>query len=255
MPDRARHPGFVGAALAGLVVVAVGAFLTLTWAREARTFTASVPQPPPLTATSILDVRPGEDACLSDITILPDSEVALVKVGTRGKPGVPLSATVTGPGGYRATGEVAGREWTDNDLIPIRFRPPDRELHGDFCLRNDGKRRIYVYAAEDRSRTTAKSRIGGDLVLPNMQLTFTEASPGTIAGHRSRITDQLTVFRPAIVGPWTIRLLFALVVAALTVGIPLALLLALRRRPAPDLSSASGAPSGGRSPRDRRPPA
>jgi hypothetical protein len=213
-----------GVLAAGAIVCAAVAVLAVLWLTEQRTFVASVPQPPPLDETALVAVRGGESVCVREIAITPRSEVAQFRVGTRGRPAVPLTVVASGPGGYRSRTAVAPR-WKDNDLVGVRVAPPPRALHGAFCVRNDGRRAIDVYAANDRSRTVVSTQVDGRDVDPNVQLTFLEAEASTIAARAGEVADELEAFRPAVVGPWLVWPLAVLVVA----GIPLGLVWALWR--------------------------
>ena len=148
--------------------------------------------------------------------------MARVRIGTFGHPAVPLTATVTGPGAYRAVVRVAPR-WKDNDVVDIPFRSPARALHGRFCLRNGGRRAAALYGADDRSHTISVTTVDGRQVGPNFDLAFVEGDRGTMGGTLP-VMGNLSVFRP-LVGPWCLWPLAVLVVA----GLPLGLVWTLRR--------------------------
>ena len=214
----------LGVLAAGAAVAVAAVALTLVWALKERPFTASIPQPPPLESTALVTVRPGALACLHDATVLPDSEVAQVRVGTRGRPPVPLSVSVAGPGGYRSVTRVAP-SWKDNDLISAAVRPPAHAVRGTVCVRNGGSRAVDLYASDDRAHTPATTTVDGRKVKPNFQVAFYEARPGTIAAHVGRIEQEIDAFRPAFVGPWLIWPLALLAI----LGPPAAIVVALRR--------------------------
>jgi hypothetical protein len=212
---------------AGLVVLVTLTVLGAAWLGKDREFLASVPQPPPLERTVTVPVAPGDSACLADATVLPSSEVAQVRIGTRGEPAVPLTLSVTGPAGYRSTTRVAPT-WENNALVDMRLRPPARPVHGRVCLRNDGRRVVDLYAADDRAETISRTFVAGRRVPANFVLRFAEADRTTIGDRLGGILDELSVFRPGFVGPWLLWPLTILVVLSVPLGIVGALWLALR---------------------------
>lgn len=207
-----------GALVAGLLVVVAAVVLTTAWATRERPFTASIPQPPPLEATAIVPVPPGEEVCLLDATVLPRSEVAQFRVGTRGRPPVPLTFTVRAGDGYRSSSPIPAT-WKDNDLLAARVSPPPSPVFARACLRNRGRRTIDVYASDDRSKTLLATYVGEERVKPNIQLSFVEAEPASIASRTSRVVRGLDAFRPGVVGPWLLWPLFALVALGLPLGL------------------------------------
>jgi hypothetical protein len=211
----------------GALLVLVSAVLFFSWATEERPFRASVPQPPPLDRTSVLPVRGGQEACLSQVTVLARSETAAFRVGTRGRPPVPLATQLTGPGGYRTTARIAA-DWADNDLLTVALEPPRQSLHGRFCIRNLGRHTVDLYAADERARTISPQTVGGDARREQMQLSFGEQAPRSVADRRGVIQRGIEAFRPAVVGPWLLWPLLVLVVAGLPIGTVAALRGALR---------------------------
>src|SRR3954452_14649880 len=103
------------AATIGVVLVVVAA-LVASWLLRDREFTASVPQPRPTARTAVVHVAPGGRACLDGATILRRSRVTRVRVGTLGRPGAPLTVTVSAPG-YRAVARVPAGSYRDNDVV------------------------------------------------------------------------------------------------------------------------------------------
>jgi hypothetical protein len=218
-PVRSLAVLVVGAGVLVAVVVLAIAFLG-----KDRRFHASVPQPTPLESTAVVPVPAGESACLDGITVWPTSEVAEFRIGTRGKPPVPIGVTLSGPGGYRSTAHIPAT-WKDNDLLSARLDPPSRTLAGRFCLRNEGRRPVDVYAADDRTQTLFATYVGAKRADANIDLAFFEAEPGTVANHAGSILDHMSVFRPGFIGPWLLWPLAVLVV----LGVPCAFVWAMWR--------------------------
>lgn len=207
MSERGRFGLVVVAAALALAVVV----LTVRWAAEDRPFTASVPQPPPLDATALVSLGAGQTACLTGVTVLPRSEVGTLRIGTGGRPPVPLGWRLRGPG-YEAAGRIAPT-WTDNVPLTFGVRPPARSLHADFCVRNEGRRGIDLYGATGEPHTVSVTEVDGRRVEPNFQLAFAERAPHSVATRIGEIARSVSAFRP--VAPWMLWPLGLLVVAGL----------------------------------------
>ena len=212
-------------AVAGALIVAV-VVLTIAWAVKERPFTASIPQAPPLDEVALVRLPAGGEVCERGITILPRSQVAEIRIGTRGAPPVPLTYAVSGRG-YRTSGTVEPT-WVDNALIPIALDPPDRPVHGTFCVRNDGRRSVDLYGAGGKSQTSAVTESGGRRLPANVVLALRERNAATVASRTGQLADRASAFRPP--GPVVLWLLAILVVA----GVPLAVGWAMWRATAAD---------------------
>ena len=220
MRDRVDR-GAVGVGVATLGVVIAAVVLLLDWSGKERERIVAVPQPSPLQTTPVIPVKPERSVCVRGATLVPEGEIAMVRVGTRRKPAVPMTATVTGPGGYRSQDSIDD-SWQDNDLLSFEFTPPPRPMHGEFCLRNDGERVVDVYAAVD-AMTIVDTFVGDTPVGPNMQLAFRAEEPASLRSHAGELVERTTLFRPGIVVTPLMWAMFALVLLALTAGIGLAM--------------------------------
>src|SRR5688572_24193587 len=128
MSDRLRPTGIAVAAVCA-ILLGVAVWLAAGWATKDRAYLSSVPQPPPVQYTVVIPVAPGASVCIDGATILPDSDLAQFRIGTRAKPPVPVTATASGPGGYRSVARIPAT-WKDNDLLTADIDPPARGLHG-----------------------------------------------------------------------------------------------------------------------------
>ena len=121
---------------------------------EARSFVVVDPAAVAAGYTPVVPVRPGASVCLAASTLTPDGEVAPFRVGTRAKPGVPLTADDARAGRLPRTRRGSRRRWKDNDLLHARIEPPDAPCTGDVlrAQRRAAGRRLL------RARTTARRR-------------------------------------------------------------------------------------------------
>lgn len=214
----------LGASLAGALLVLV--LVVLPFLREPRVLPASIPQPRPLLATSIVPLEGGQRACLRRVAIDDRSEVASIRVGTRRRPGVPLSLSVLGDG-YRA-GARHPPSYRDNDTVTFAIEPPATPRRVVICVGNEGRRPVDLYAAEDRTRTRAETLVDGRRAGPNFEIAFAERRTSSFASRFATTAHRLSTFRPG--GPWLPWALAFLMIA----GVPLALAVALHRSAAHD---------------------
>jgi hypothetical protein len=215
MGERLRS-GRLGVLVAGGAVTVAAIVLFVAWATKDRTMLVAVPQPGPLTTVETIAIRPGQEVCLRGVTFVPDGEVALVRVGTVGKPGQPLTAIARAPG-YSAEGSVSA-DWVDNQMLSFPLDPPDEAVRGTFCVRNDGRRTVHPYAAGD-AHTPAETYVDGRRVEPNLQLAFAREGPTSFAERAGDIVAWVTLFRPGVVVPALIWVLLVLTLLALTAGV------------------------------------
>src|SRR3954452_13957150 len=124
------------------VLVAIGAFVALAailwlpWATKKRPVVASTPVPPALFSVTPAPLKPGQRACMVQVTLDPLSQVAEIGVNAGKKPGPPLDVVASGPG-YRATTHVAGG-YSDTPALRFVVAPPKHALIGQICIRNVG---------------------------------------------------------------------------------------------------------------------
>jgi len=208
--------GLIGALVIGLVV-------TVPFLREQRRLPAVIVQPPPLFATALTEVAPGKDACLRNAKIDAHSEVALFKVGTRGKPAVPLEMTVTGEGYSRRVARPA--DYADNEILALEIEPPERATSVDVCIGNRGERKIDLYGTGDTSAAPVTGDIDGERI-QNFNLAFYEARDSTLWQRRQATAERTARFRP--VGPGVVVLLALLVVLAVPAALAVAMAWAAR---------------------------
>jgi hypothetical protein len=207
----------VAATIAGLV--AVLALVAVPFLTKDRVLPAVVPQPPALERVALVRVRPGGRACLNGIVVDPYSQIAQIKVGTRGAPGLPITLALDGAG-YHAVGHAAGG-YADNSTLAIPVRAPRRATEVNACVRNDGPHIALLYGANDRATAAATTTVDGRPITTNYDLAFHEARPTSFAHRASAIAARVTRFRPG--GPWLAWLLAGLVLA----GVPVALVAAV----------------------------
>lgn len=210
--------------LAGLAVLVVATVVRWEpFLSRPRDYPASIPQPSPLFSVALVDLRGGQEACFPDAVMDPRSEQARFRIGTLGRPGVPLRLSITAPG-YRVARAIPGT-YADNELLRVAVRPPARATAVEVCLANAGRRRVSVYASNDRTEAPYETLVDGRPAPADPQWAFFERRPVSIADRLPVVADRLGAFRPWWVAPWLLWPLGVLVV----VGVPLAALVAVAR--------------------------
>ena len=205
-----------GAAMAAFVALAAIPFL-----RKHHDQPAAITSPAPLQAVALDVLKPGQQLCMSGITIDPHSQQARFRVGTYGKPGPPLSVRAAGTG-LSQSWQIPGR-YPDNELQVLPVRPPAQSQLIRVCVRNQGRVKAAVYSAADRTHSRANVTIGKRSVYPTPTFGFWEARPRTIAERAPLTAQRIAVFRGPLGYTWVVWLVAALTALALTGGLALAL--------------------------------
>ena len=211
-------------ALPALVMCALAAALFVRYLTEDRELVSAVPSPRPVFQIDLIEVPPGEPLCISGVTIPADARQLRVQVGTFGRPGAELNVTLRAPGyGERLT-VPAG--YADSALIAAAMDPPDAARLGEVCLEHRGSAPIaLVGAEEERTLSRPEGRVGEQRVDADTYLAFYAGGSASALGRAGEIVERMSAFRPAVVGPWLLWPLLALVV----VGVPAGLLWAVLR--------------------------
>lgn len=206
--------------VAGVIVLLVAAvFVWRPYATKSRVYTTTVVQAPSKFAVQLLPLKPGHRSCLDAIALDRRSAVARFQVGTYGKPAVPLGFQVVAPG-YRVSKQIPPSDYTDNQIINVRFPAPRRDVEATACLVNQGRRKVAIYGSTGAEISASRDTIDGKPAQVNWWLAFYEAKPTSIADRATTIASRMSVFRPGVVGPWLIGALALLVV----IGVPVAVL-------------------------------
>jgi hypothetical protein len=210
------------ATISAAVVLLVGVIAWWTpWLTRDRQFAASVPQPPPLFAITLIPLGRHDRACFSDAVMDARSETARFQVDTRGGPAQPLTLSLTGSR-YRVVRHIPP-DYANDQLIVVPLSPPQQDLAVTACLINEGRRNIELFGSSDRTKAPYTTRVNGRPVSANPEFAFYERRPTSIVDRLSTIMDRARAFRPGFVGPW---LLWPLAIA-FAIGVPALVLWAL----------------------------
>jgi hypothetical protein len=205
-----------------LAAVLFGRFLT-----EDRELVAAVPSPRPVFQVSLIRVPPGEQLCISDVTIPEDARQLRVQVGTFGRPGPELDFTLRAPGYSDRVRVPAG--YPDSALITAAMDPPTTARLGDVCVTHRGAAPIALVGTEEaRTVSRPEGDVGGKVAEGDTYLAFYERGWASALDRAGEIVNRMSAFRPAVVGPWLLWPLLALVVLGVPAGVLWAALAAVR---------------------------
>jgi len=207
----------LGAAAVLAVFAAFAIAAAVPFATKKRDYPASIPQASPLFFTSVVKLRPGSEACFANAVMEERSEEMRFRVGTVRRSGAPLRVSIDGPG-YSQRLRVPGG-YPDNLLHTLPVDPPARATPVRICIANDGRTRMDLYGAADRTRSRSRVRVDGRPVRPNVVIGFWERRDRSILERFPQTVERMAVMRAGVVGEWLIWPLAVLLV----LGVPVAL--------------------------------
>ena len=220
------------------VVMLLGA---LAWFRPYLTrkqfSTSTVAAPSALIAVSPFALAPGQQACMLNVAVEPNSfaaqfELHAAKAGARGGP--PVALELSAPD-YRSVSELAGGY--PGGLATIPVKPPRHSLLATACFTDKGNTDVVLLgSAEARTISRSPTTVAGVGVVGDVALTFIDTRPhsllgqaGTIFSHASNLTDHL-------IPVWLIWILAVLV----AFGVPFGILAAFYTALSEDEAAAAG---------------
>jgi hypothetical protein len=213
--------------LPALITCALAATLFVRFLTEDRELVAATPSPRPMFEVSLVEVPPGEELCISDVTIPADARRLRIQVGTFGPPGPELDLTLQARGYQERLTVPAG--FPDSALITAAMDPPVVARLGEVCVTHHGSARIaLVGSTEDRTQSRPEGKVGGKVAAADTYLAFYERGSASALDRAGGIVDRMSAFRPAVVGPWLLWPLLALVVLGVPGGVLWAALRAVR---------------------------
>jgi hypothetical protein len=213
--------------LPALAATALAAVLFARFLMYEREVVAATPSPRPLFDVNLVDVPVGEELCIADVTIPREARQLRFQVVTEGRRGPALDVTLRARA-YRERLTVAGG-YPDSALISAPMKPPAVATLGEVCLRHRGSRQIQLVGSEEaRTASRPETSIGGAVIDADTYLVFYANGPASALDRAEEIVDHMSAFRPAVVGPWLLWPLLALVAIGVPGGVLWAALRAAR---------------------------
>jgi hypothetical protein len=214
-----------------LAVFAIGAVLFYApWLTEQRTIVAGTPSLDGISYRAEVKLPGGKTACIRPVPLDPNVREVRMLLDTRGNPARTVDVTLTGPGGYRASGRFANYPPSGATIVSTRLsEAPPRAADGQLCLHNTGRRAIGLVGTSEPESVTLPVTYVGDKPPGEVDpaITFLAGKQRSVAQQAGLILDRAAQFTGVIPGwlMWPLALLFGL---GLPVGVAAALLLAGR---------------------------
>jgi hypothetical protein len=226
-PGRRRRSGVAGpfaAAVALLALVVLAGFLP--WLLRERPAVSSTPIVRPPAVVAELQLRPGSRACVSEVLFTPEAEEVKVQVTRARRDAGPPLAVAASAAGYRARAVAPGGYGPRQDL-EVALPPAGRQVDGGrLCLRNAGRTDVWLLGTvEERALATQRTTLDGAPAPVQLAVTLQERENRSLLARTGELLDRAAVFRPGYLAPPVLWLLLAAVVLA----VPAAVLVALRR--------------------------
>jgi len=211
-----------GAVIVALALAAVVGLAAAALAGDrSQAFTLGVARSSPV------ELKPRQTVCQAPVTVPPDGafDGIRVSVGTRGRPGPPLEATVrtvdpadpaATTGAVLARGTLA-RGYREYPAVPAQTVWVGRVPAGrtvTVCLQNRGRGRVAVFGDVDAAARTSTSFVEGAGTGLDVALDFQRREPRSLASLIPAMLDRAALFRAQWIGTWTYWLLGALVLLA-----------------------------------------
>jgi hypothetical protein len=205
-------------ALPALVACALAAALFVPFLTKEREVVAAIPSPRPVFEVSLVDVPPGDELCITDVTIPSDARQLRFHVVAPGRRGPALAVALRASGYEERLTVPAG--YPDSTLINAPMDPPAATSLGEVCLRHRGSAPIaLVGSQEERTKSRPESRVDGKALDADTYLAFYEDGRASALHRAGAIVDHMSAFRPGVVGPWLLWSLLALVVLGVPGGV------------------------------------
>jgi hypothetical protein len=227
----------IAAALAALLMVAGGLIWVRPYLTGAREDVSSVPAPDPVSAFSEFAVPPRQQACMSSVTVEPNSHLARFQLrpatpGLRGGP--PVELVVSAPG-YRGVVHVPGGY--QGGSVALALNPPAHALIGSACFINRGSSTVLLDGTtEPRTLSRPATTIAGKPVVGDISLAFLDSQARPLSDQLGEVFDHASTLTDRLVPVWLLWLLAVLVAFGVPIGVVAAFYVALREDEAAGLS-------------------
>ena len=201
----------------GLLIAGLAWFVPyLTREREA---VSGVPVPWPFFVQEKVNLKPGSEACLSEVAMDTDADFAELNVLAGKRPGARLALAFEGQG-YRETATVPAG-YRPPTAVRASLDPPDRSVIGTLCIRNTGERRVPLLGTSDPRTVVARptTQVDGEEVVTDVSVRFLSADSGSVLERLGEMMTRVASFKPGVFGAPALLWLMLVLVA---VGIPTA---------------------------------
>ena len=177
-----------------------------------RVIVTSTPSPFPRGDVTRVRVPPKKAACVDLVGLGAQSENAVIRLATRGRPPEPVAFELRGPG-YRHRSVVRRYRSLEDVVIPIA--PPPEDLLVEGCVRNLGDEPVFAVGSKEGGRVQSRSatRVDGEEIAADVGLVILEREPASLVARAGTIVERAAAWKPF--GPalaWFVVVLVILVV-------------------------------------------
>lgn len=198
------------------LVLGAVALLFVPFLGEKREVVASTPGSLPLfEPPGAVGLASGNRACIEPLTVSWDTEIAHLVVGTYGREGPPLRATLEAGGASRS---ATASGYADNSAVAFEFGSLQREAEGSLCVENEGATAVTLNGTREQ-RTLARpvTRVdGGPPEEVDVAVTFLRSERASIARRLGDVFERAAAYRPG--AAWLMWPLALAVVIAVPAG-------------------------------------
>jgi hypothetical protein len=175
-----------------IVIGAIGFLLLAALKRSDHAFSLNVPP-----STAAVELRAGAEVCQGpiDVPIGGAFDAARVQVGTVGRPGEPLRATLRDQAGQTVARTTVPAGYADNSRPTIALGDRLHEGTGfELCLENAGRRTVYLYGSGGDPNPSTE--LTGDAKVEGIDLALTFHRPArSLLASTGDILERATLFR------------------------------------------------------------
>jgi hypothetical protein len=172
----------------------------------------------------VVELRPGTQACQTTVLLPKGGAGVRVFVGTFGRPGPRLVATVRTPSGRVVRRGSLPAGYPDGRWQVVRFRPLEGSSRADSVCLSTGAKAALAGVADPNVDNRSRLLVGGKEQAADMSLQTVLQAKESLLGLVPTIFRRASLFRPGWVGPWTYYA--ALIVLLLTIAGAIAALVA-----------------------------
>jgi len=173
-----------------------------------------------------VEVRPGQEACQRDVEVEEPFDSVTILPAAFYHPVPRLELRVLDRASRRtvATG-LLGDGHPENKPTTIRLNPAiGKGRPVDVCFRNRGAWRVALFSGPGTDNVPSFATLDGRFIQSDLVIDFVRSKPRTTLSMIPDVFRRAALFHPSWVGAWT----FWLLAAVLVLGVPVALVRAVR---------------------------
>jgi hypothetical protein len=179
----------------------------------------------------VVSLEPGQTACQTNVLVPKGSAGVRILVGSYGRPGPTLAATVADASG-RVLRRGLASGYSDGSLAVLRFAPITQTTAGQtVCLRALGGKVALAGTADPNADNLSALRVGRRQLPADLSLQLVRSGRPSLLGMVATAFHRASLFKPGWVGAWTYYALVVFAIALVIAGAAVLVLLDRFRSP------------------------